>query len=308
MATTADSLVDKVKTTITVPDNQVLLTNERILEFINEEIDSEMVPLISSVNQDYFVAVENESLTAGESTYAIPYRAIGRALRDLKINDGSNVRSISKIPLEDAHLFRSASIPQSFYFMGDKIVLVPTPLGNNTLSLDKYYLSKPNRLVLLSEAGKITNISGTTLTLDNVPTDFTTSSLLDLIEGKQGHQNKAMDVAVVSVSGNQVEISAAPTGFNALAVGDYVATACESPVLQLPDEAVPLLVFRTAKRCLEALGDYEGSEAIDKEITKRKKQLERLIAPRAEGASTKIMQRFGLLRGYRGRYGRGIVY
>jgi len=307
MTTTADSLVDRVKTTVTMPNNQVLLTDARILDLMNEEIDSELVPIISSVNQNFFVALEEEALTKDQEAYSIPYRSIGRSLRDLKITDGNSVRNMSEIPLEDAHLFRSQSLPQSFYFQGDKIIVVPAPNATN-LSLQKFYLLKPNNLVLLSSAGKVTGISGSVITLDSVPSTFVTNATIDMIYGSQGNSLKAMDIAISGVSGNQVTVGSVPSAPDALAVGDYLALSCETPVLQLPDEIVPLLVFRTAKRCLEALGDYEGSTALEKEILRKKKQFEKLIAPRSEGSSIKIMNRYGLLRGYRGRYTRGIIY
>ncbi len=298
---TSEDLLESVKTSVTIPANQVLLTNPRILMFANEEIDSKVVPLISSLNQDYFVEIEEEAAVSGESEYSIPYRSIGRTLRDLKISDSSgSVRDVTKMALEDAHLNKWESLPLSFYFRSDKIVIIPTP-NSNDLTLQKFYIRKPSDLVEMSSAGKVTAVSTNTLTLDNVPTSFAANTV-DIIQGRQGHSLRMMDTAVTSVSGSQVTVASA-TG---AAIGDYVALSGKSPVIQLPDEAFPYLSFLVCKRVLDAIGDFDGASQLDKEILVRKKNLEMLLAPRIEGEQTKIVNRYGLLRGSRGRYLRGV--
>jgi len=300
-----DDLLESVRTTITSPVNQVLLTDDRLLDFGNQEIDSKVVPMISSLNQDYFTYLETEAITSGQDSYDIPYRAIGRTLRDLKIIDSSgSVRNISKVQLEDAHLYRYNATPQAFYFFGDQIKLAPTP-DVTGVSLQKFYLIKPSKMVLESDAGKVTAVSGTSVTVNMVPSSFVVGAKVDAIKGKQGHRLLDIDRTISGVAGLVLTLDAAVTG---LAVGDYIAYQCETPVIQLPDEVLPYLIYLMAKRCLETLGDYEGVSAIDKEILIRKKNCEYLLAPRIEGESTKILQRYGLLRGHRGRYVRGIVY
>jgi len=301
MKTSAD-LIESVRTTITAPNNQTLLTEDRLLALANEEIDSKVVPMMCSLNQDYFVTMEEESMVADTAEYDIPYRSVGRTLRDLKVRDSANsVRDVVKVALEDAHLSSHQSLPLSFYFKGDQIVMVPTPIDTQW-TLQKFYLLKPNSLVQLSKAGKVTAVSGNTLTLDNVPSAFVASATIDIIQGKQGNRLRAMDQSITNVSGSQITVATVPTG---TVIGDYVGISCESPVIQLPDEIFPYLTFLTSKRCLEALGDYEGSNALEKEIQIRKKNCEYLLAPRIEGESTKILQRFGLLRGNRSRRTRG---
>lgn len=304
MTKLADDLLEAVKTTVTIPASQVLLTNTRILAFADDEVEAKVVPMLMGLNQNYFSYLEDEVMTSGQDTYNIPYRAIGRTLRDLKISDNGAVRDLNLIPLEDAHLYQYSSIPQGFYFMGDEIKIVPTP-NSSTLTLKKYYPLKPNYLVETSDAGKITARSGLVLTLNSMPSTFTTNALVDIIQGKQGNRLYNMDVTITNVTGLQITLSAAATS---VAINDYVAVATKSPVIQLPDEVFSYLVFLTSKRCLEAIGDFEGAKAIDKECSVRKMNCEKLLAPRIEGESIKILNRNGLLRGSRGRFTRGIVF
>jgi hypothetical protein len=105
-----------------------------------------------------------------------------------------------------------------------------------------------------------------------------------------------MDVVVTSVSGTQIFFTAAdiPTD---LIVGDYVALAQQSPVVQLPDEAVQLLETLTGMRVLQALGDYEAAKSNQVSAMQQEKDLLKILQPRIEGESTKIISRNGLLRG-----------
>jgi len=305
MTKLADDLLESVKTTITIPQSQVLLTNTRILSFANDEIESKVVPMVSGLNQNYFVYQENETLTANQEFSDIPYRAIGRTLRDLKLTDeGGAVRDLTLIAMEDSHLYSSTAGIVGFYFIGDRIRLV-NPTTSTGLSLNKFYLLKPNKLVESSSAGKITNVSGTTLTLSSMPSSFAANATADIIQGKQGNRLYNMDVTITNVSGLQVTLSSVNSSVSA---GDYVALSCESPVIQLPDEIYPYLVFLTSKRCLEAIGDFEAAGALDKEILIRKKNCEQLLAPRIEGESIKIFNRNGIIRRHRGRYLRGTIY
>jgi len=252
---TSSDLIEAVRVTVTLPSNQALMTDDRLLGLANEEIDSKIVPMITSLNQDFFVTLEEEALVDGQAEYDIPYRAIGRTLRDLKLKDSSNyVRNVVKIPLEEAHISRYETFPISFYFQGDKIVLVPTP-NDATLTVQKYYLKKPNSLTKASLGARVTGVSGNILTLSNVPSTFVTSATVDIIAGKQGNSLRAMDQTITNVSGSQITVSTVPT---ATAIGDYVGLSCESIVIQLPDEIFPYLVLLTSKRVFEAIGDYEA--------------------------------------------------
>ena len=87
MAVTADRILAGVKRRAIVPTNQVTLDDDDILDLIDDVIKIHAVPLIDSVNGEYFVTSELTAITAGQSNYSIPYRAIGRVLRDLKIKN-----------------------------------------------------------------------------------------------------------------------------------------------------------------------------------------------------------------------------
>lgn len=306
MSRTGNDLLDDVKTTVTAPNNQALLTDERILSFANDEVMAHVVPLMLSLNEEFMVELDDSDTTQqGVAEYAIPYRAVGRILRDLKIRTGppGNVFNSVQIQLEDANFFEATTGTFSYYFRGDKIHLVPTP-QTDSYTLMKYYLLRPNRITRTDAAGRVTAISGNIVTLNLVPDTFVAATPVDFIHGLQGNSTIKMDQIISNVAGNQVTITDVPAD---LTVGDWVSLAEQSPVLQMPDEAFPFLVFLTAKRCLYAIGDYEGMKAIDEQIPEKRRLLEMILAPRNEGENIKIVNRNGLLRGRRTAFWRGIV-
>lgn len=306
MSKTGDQLIADVAITVTLPNNQVLITNERMLSLANEEMISTIVPMILSLNQEYFVRLDDSDFTVPDKIeYSIPYRAVGRILRDLKIRtQGDDVFNCQQIELEDANTFEWTSGWFSYYFRGDKFIVVPKPMAGQTFQFYKYYLLRPNNIVTTSQAGRVTGISGNIVDLNIVPQTFLPSVTVDFIEGQQGNSTITMDQVITNVSGSQVTITDVPP---ALKVGDWVALSEQTPVIQLPDEAFPLLVYLTAKRCLYAVGDYDGMKAIDEQIPEKKRLLEMILAPRNQGEPQKIVTRNGLLRGRRNSFWRGIV-
>ncbi len=315
MSKTGDDLINAVNITVTLPNNQVLMTDDRLLSLAQDEIRKTVLPVLIQINQEYFVYQEIDPTVAGKQLYSIPYRAIGRTLRDLKVSNGPNpgdqTADMVLIAAEDMQYYNFASPPSGFCFEGDKIRLAQFPTAAGFF-LRKFYLLRPGNITKTDAAGKIIGISGNIITVSTVPMTFANGSTVDFIEGIQGNSTLLMDATITNISGNQITVSSVPDtatgspGF--LSVGDYITLAEQSPVLQLPDEAFGYVVELTSKRVLEAVGDFDGAGTIGKRLSETRKLLQNLCAPRIEGENTKIINRVGLLRGNRFRYRRGFYY
>lgn len=307
MAKTVDRLLSGIKRRAIVPSSQPLLDDDDILEMSDDVVEEEIVPLIMSVRQDFFVAIESTDIVADQSAYDIPYRAIGRTLRDLKLYDGTNYRDMTLVALEDEHTFSSGQTPHSFYFRGDKVVIVPEPASALTDGLQFWYNLAPSRHVVVADAATVVSSTTTTVTVDAVPDTITTGTDVDFIVGKSGNSIRAMDKAVTNATATVLTFASGdiPTD---LVAGDYVSVAQTTPVVQLPNEVANLLETLTAKRILNALGDFEGAAALDKEADKATKAVKVMLEPRIVGENTVIINRRGLLRGSRHRHRKGLVY
>ncbi len=295
MSVTADDLLARIKRRVTQPATQRLLDDADMLALANDVIREKMVPLHLSANQDYFVTTYIQPTVAGQATYPINYRAIARGLRDLKlVNAGNsqNTYNLRLIALEDEHLFSSQSNPTGFYFTGDTITLLPTPV-NADYNIKQFINLQRGALVTVANAAQITNITGTTLTVSSLPATMTAGIAIDFIQGTSGCSTLAWDQTITSNSTSSLTFASIPA---TLVVGDWIAIAQQSPLVQLPDESVPLLVTWTSERILYAVGDFDGADRLRGDAQLQEKDYLMIIQPRIEGERTKIVNRNGLLR------------
>jgi hypothetical protein len=308
MAINTTTLLAGVKRRISMPASQVLLEDDDILAFADDVIRSKIIPVLEGVNQEYFVTSTDVTIVASQSEYAIPYRAIGRALRELKLKDSTdatNVRNIAKVNIEDIQMFLSGTLVTGFYFKGDLIRLIPdvpsTYAGTDVLEV--WYRLPPNKLVATSEVATVVSATTTVVTVDAVPSGITALTPIDFIQGQSGNRIYSIDKTPTAVGSTTISFTSGdiPTGLTA---GDLVCLAGYSSVLNgIPDEAYPYLESCVAKRCLKAIGDFEGSRELDEDISEEKKALLSIIEPRMDGEPTIIINRYGLVRGQ--RFGQG---
>ena len=301
MSRTGDDLLTGLKRRGVIPSSQSLLMDSDFLGIADDIIRGLLVPLILSLREEYFVSTpETEALVVGQEEYDIPYRAIGRTLRDLKLIDGSTRKNMTLISLEDEHLFTSYNTPNSFYFRGDKIVVVPTPTATG-YSLQKWYDLVPSRICTVSQAAIVQSISTDSVVCTNVPTTITTGTCIDFIQAKSGSSILGMDATITNQAGNQLDFS---TGIvpSTLVAGDYISICQTSPVIMLPEEAYPLLETLTCQQILRSIGDFEGATALDATAEKQEKLMKLMMEPRVQGEEKKIVNRNGLLRGARSRF------
>lgn len=300
MAITADRLLLGLKRRIVTPASQALFTDSDYLAFADDVISSRLVPLLESVNQDFFVYRTLVPLIGGQSEYPIPYRAVGRGLRELKlIGPSGTTRNLALVTIEDAHLYSTSAITQGFYFLGDKLRLVPdvpSSLGGS-FSLEMWWRMPPSSLISQSGAGLVTSVAGDTITVANLPSTIIPGVSVDLIQGQSGNTIYALDCAVTNVGGSQLTLTAGsvPASF---APGDFVAIAGQSPVVNfIPNECYSLLESLLAYRVLNSLGDFEGAKTLAEDIAVEERNIKQLLEPRIDGEPTIIINRTGLVRG-----------
>lgn len=301
MAITADRLLAGVKRRISMPSSQVLLDDDDILAFADDVVKSKVVPMFESVNQEYFVTSTDTALAASTSEYDIPYRAVGRALREIKIKsstDDTDVRNLSKINIEDIQYYSAMSSVSAFYFKGDRIYLVPSVSSATQVNeLEIWYRLAPSNLVKLSTVATVVSATSTIVTVDAVPSSITTSTPIDFVQAKSGNRIYDIDKTPTAVGSTTITF-AASTIPSALTAGDYIVLAGYSPVVNMiPNEAYPFIESSVAKRCLKAIGDFEGSRELDEDIADEKKSLLMMLEPRIDGEPTIIINRSGLVRG-----------
>tara|TARA_R110000824_G_scaffold71080_5_gene182187 strand:- start:1296 stop:2237 length:942 start_codon:yes stop_codon:yes gene_type:complete len=300
MAITADRVLAGVKRRAVVPTNQVTLDDDDILDFIDDVIKVHVVPLVDSVNGEFFVTSELDALVASQDNYDIPYRSIGRTLRDLKIKNTTslNTRNCPYIEPEDIHLYSDTALDFGHYFKGDQIYMVPSVPStfNAAESLEKWYKIRPSSLIKLNNAAKVVSVSSPNITVDAAG-DVVTGSVIDFIKGKSGNSIYSIDKTCTNVSSTTFTFAAAdiPTS---LVAGDYIALAGFSPVItMIPDECSPWVERLAAREVLLAIGDDIGADKLAPGIAQERTNLLQILEPRNEGEPKIIINRGSLARG-----------
>lgn len=139
---------------------------------------------------------------------------------------------------------------------------------------------------------------------DQVPSNITETSLVDFLQTKPGHRTKAYDVVVPSnsISGMVIDFDAADVP-STLIVGDYICSANECIIPQIPPDLHNGLAERACARILAALGDQAGLQMSMAKIQEIEHRQGNLLDDRVEGAPQKIVARHSILR-YNGMYSR----
>ena len=271
----ADELLVSVKRATALPASQIRLSDADLLALADEEIQTKFLPMLTELRNEYLVVSESFALTAGQTDFPIPYRAIGRTLRDVTLErPGLQPDTLPYVQPEDARQGNTVG----FFLRGDKVVLTQAQTSG-TLVL--YYEIRPSRLVLTSECARVASFSMVSAVVQSVPSTIVTGTFVDCLEAKSGHTLLGKDIAVSNVSGTTL-ILAVPS---ALAVGDYIAPAETSPVIMLPQEMHQVLAQSVAVRVLEAIGDFEALASHQARLMEKMTAVRSLLTPRVRGAA-----------------------
>jgi len=147
----------------------------------------------------------------------------------------------------------------------------------------------------------------TSITVDTttMPSSIVAGGLVDILQTDGGHSTLAFDVLLASnsVSSSSITLSESqlPADF---IVGDYICAQYECIVPQVPTDLHNLLAERTCARILESLGDKEGLQAANAKISNLESKQATILDSRVEGSPMKVLNRTGLLRSSRIRFGR----
>jgi hypothetical protein len=284
---TATYLLDSLKRRGMFPTNTGTFSTADYLSFLNEELQSYVMALLMSVNEEYGVTYSDVTVTAGTAAYPIPSRAVGNALRDVRYREGSDeFVPLGRLEPERLHSYQGSGV-SGYYLEGDRVVLHPSPTTSATLRLS--YVARPSRVVETTAVSEITAINGarTGITVSaTIPATYTAGAALDAVRGSPGFATLQTDNAISSAAGTGITLTTAlPT---AVSVGDYLCLAGESPIPQCPVECHPLLAHRTTARVLEALGDPKAQVA-EATCEKMSKSIATVLSPRVKGSARLII-------------------
>ena len=197
-------LLASIKRGVAVPANQNRFTDTDLLAIADEECQTKLIPVLLSVRQEYLVRAKTTQLVAGQNRYAIPSRAIGRTVRQIRYVTGNNKFVLPYIQPEDSQFYSNSGYgsgqPSGYYFEGDSIILVQNPISSSD-SIEIKFETQCSNLTDVSNAGKITaiNTAGSYVTMDAVPSAFTIGSLIDFVQFNPGNNIIDYDYSITNI-------------------------------------------------------------------------------------------------------------
>ena len=266
-------------------------TDSDLLGLIDDSVSSYLLPLIRRVNERYLVTSDTITIVSGTAGYRIPTRSVASTIKDVQVLVGSRDVSLPRIEPILATNYSGgnwASTSSLGYSLNSNtITLLPTPTAAGTMLI--FYERRCNSLIAAANAVPITIIASNVYTFASqtyLGTSGTTST--DFILAPPG-----FDIMAASLSGTVTATAFTPAAaVSGISVGDYIALAGDSPVLNLPAELYPLVESKTIVTVMEARRDpgLTNAQAL---LREQEKNAVVLIGKRTEGIPRLIVNRFG---------------
>lgn len=297
-----EDLVEQIKENTSTEFAQSRFSQSTIINICNEESLKRIRPIISDLQKEFFVVTTSVTIAAGDKSVRLPKRASGRGLREIYLTVGTDKRRLVQITREEATLRETTAqgTPTEFYFEADSVVF--TRPADQTMTVYLVLEVSPGKLVLSTAVTTVSSVDFDTgvVTIAGTPSGFGTVEY-DFIQ-QLGYGNAVLSCGLtpVSVSGTILTFNAAELP-KTLKAGDYISLAGQTPVPNMPDEAVVCLIHAVSTRIYRLRGDFDSMKAEQNELQNAIIYLQRALSDRIEGQRPVVHTDTNLLRGARFR-------
>ena len=294
---TAQALALQVKRRGSMPTSQSLFGVSDLVQFMSEEVQSTIAPMITTVREEFYVHIEDVPIVTTQTAYVIPTRGMGNALRDYCLLDSAgneiNLPRLSPEVLKSSVAQGSGRLFGA-YFQNEKLVVYPNTDGFSGYSIRFRYLRQPSDLVEKSSASQIIAINPTLkeITVSSAVSTWTTATEFDFIANTSPFVSKGDDRTINSLVTNVLTFdNDLPTD---LALGDWVVEAMFSPIPQIPYQGFNWLAQLGVIRSMDALTDEQSLKNAYLAADRMKGDFITMITPRAQGSVQRINNRTGI--------------
>lgn len=259
-----DTFVDQVRNVAHVPQGNNTFSFNQFLQLGDMQMRTLVAPKIAACRENYWLTTVEYPTVPAINKYAIPSKAQGSAIVDVKVNIGVNFVHLVRLEVSDLYSEQYSAIGGYGYYLEDQYVrLIPTTL---TGLVTMWYYRIPSKLVATTACARITAIDfGTsTVTVGTVPSSFIGADIeFDIVSAKPGFNVLKKD-SLATINSPDITFDALPVD---LKVGDYVCLAGESCVIQCPLEWYETLVQAVVVKIYEIQG-YERKMALAAAVLK----------------------------------------
>ena len=298
-----EDLVEQIKENTSTEFAQSRFSQSTIIDLCNQESIKRIRPIISNLQKEFFVISTKTTLAAGDKHVRLPKRASGRGLREIYITIGTDRYNLVQITREQATMeeVTEQGMPRSFYFEADSIVF--TQPVDQEMTLNLILEISPGKLVESTEVTTISSVDFDTgvVTVAGTPTGYGTAVEYDFIQ-QLGYGNAVLSVGTTPVSVLGTTYTFTPAELpQTLKAGDYITLAGNTPVPNMPDEAVVALIHAVSCRVSRLRSDMNSVKAETQELENAILYLQQALSDRIEGQRPVVHANATLLRGARFR-------
>lgn len=303
-----EDLIENIKRRCSVPASQLTYTPEDFTLLASDEMQDEVVPLIMSAREEYFVDFVDVA-TPADRALDIPDYVVGQKLRSVCYVQQSSPLVLVNIPRIDLDVvagvgFSNFATLAGFYIQGNQLILYPPNSVPVNTTIRLYFYRRTLVLAAPAAYGRIISVDSmtNTLVLDNVPSEWASGTPVNSVSSFSPFGVTSADGVTVSVVSSPSVILSDVTGIEA---GDYLSGLGFSAIPQIPIESHGYLAQLTAAKALEGLGDRSGMEAALAKAKVLRQSLLVMVSQRVDGSVKKIVNPNGGMRINCGLWRRG---
>jgi len=295
-----EELIASIKRRCSVPTSQLTYTEEDFVLLANDELQGEVVPLIMSTREEYFVDFIDINTTR-DGIIPIPAEAVGAKLRTVAYVQQTNPLLLINLPLLNLDVvagvganFINGLTFTGFYIQDNSICLYPNTSVPTGTQIRLYFYRRSLVLAQPSQYGQIRSINENTNTivLDSLPNDWVVGDMINAVSQDPNFKITLDEAEILTISSPSIVLSTVA----GLSVGDYITLQGYSAIPQIPVEAHAYLAQLTAAKALEGLGDREGMAAALKKAESLKDNLLIMTSQRVDGSPKKVISPNGGVR------------
>lgn len=296
---TVEALTKKLKLNALLPRNQSTFSDADYAAILSSEFLQTVVPWIVAQKVELFTTYCDVEAINQVNIYPLPVRATGTKLKEVTWvfpNDGNNVQQpvLSHIPMisvENTSAWAwSQSASAGFYIQGNNLIMYPVPTATQIFRM--YYYRRPNQLVQQKEGAFITNVSGNTLTLSNIPAGqyvWTVGDTVDVIRPNPPFDTIVEDAVITGVNNYEYTLNTVTGIQYTVEIGDTIALANLAIVPQIPVDMHELLVQAAVVKILIAVGDMNKYKVATQDLGVLKDNIFNSINPRVDADPPRIV-------------------
>jgi len=300
------ALITAMKLAAFIPDNSPDYDSARILLECNDVLHEIFEKAVVNARQGFWLQQVLTTITAGQSLYRIPPRAVTGGMEKLQVVDGGGkIRHLVYRDLRMAYQYENdgSGEPTGYVILGDQIKLLPTPSTTGWQLRFTYYI-RPSNLVATQTAGRVTAVNTTTrvVAVNVIPNDQSTAAsivsgttLIDIVHPDGWHE---LSIVGATQTWSALNITLTDTqDMTRIQVGDYVRAADQTDWPCLPDDFHRSLADAGAVVYLVSTGQMEKAQILGSKVQNDIARLSDLMTPRIKDSPKIIKPSYGLLRG-----------